>query len=83
MSIGLICNNYFISVDLSGLTLYRFDDPIFGPRKIPVFGDFESGKTKLPTDGILNINAAEKQIFLIDSDNKKLNIGTNLVYVVK
>lgn len=66
--------------DLKALTLWRYEDPILGPRKIPAFKDYQTGKVLLE-DGIFEIDVSKIEVKLA-VNGKKIDVGTNLIYIV-
>jgi leucyl-tRNA synthetase len=70
-----------LKVELTALSIWHFEDPVLGPRKIPTFQDYKAGK-QLLGEGALSIDDAKREVYLNDATGKKMNIGTNLVYVV-
>lgn len=67
---------------MSGIQIWRFEDPLLGPRKIPVFDDYKSGKILLET-GILSIDEAKKEVYLKVGDADPKFIGSDFIYVVQ
>lgn len=67
--------------DLSLLKLWRYVNPIEGPRKIPAFGDYKTGKVILE-DGTFNINLEKNEVFFNSQSGEKLLLGCNLIYVI-
>ncbi|XP_058452707.1 leucine--tRNA ligase, cytoplasmic [Malaya genurostris] len=67
--------------DIQALEILRYEDPALGPRKLPAFQDFRSGKLTLE-DGTLNVDADKKQISLTNEKSQDLIIGTSFVYVI-
>lgn len=67
-------------LDLSGLSIWRFEDPTMGPRRFPLLNDYKSGKVELET-GIFSVNVETNEVFLTTPTGRK-EIGTALIYVV-
>lgn len=67
--------------ELNALQLWRFEDPVLGPRKIPIFNDYKSGKVQLE-DGSLSIDMKADDVHVTTADGKKIQIGSSLVYIV-
>ncbi|XP_050318861.1 leucine--tRNA ligase, cytoplasmic [Bactrocera neohumeralis] len=66
--------------DLSTLKLWRYIDPVLGPRQIPAFQDYQKGKTPL-TDGTFTLDVEKKQVSLKVED-KVIEVGRHFIYVV-
>lgn len=66
--------------DLSTLKLWRYNDPLLGPRQIPEFQNYQQNKTPL-TDGAYILSVETKQVSLKVED-KVIEVGTNFIYVV-
>nr|XP_036222723.1 leucine--tRNA ligase, cytoplasmic [Bactrocera oleae] len=66
--------------DLSTLKLWRYNDPLLGPRQIPEFQNYQQNKTPL-TDGAFILDVEKKQVSLKVED-KVIEVGTNFIYVV-
>lgn len=69
-----------LKTDMANLKIWRYDDPALGPRKIPQFQDYKSGKTLLG-DGNFVLDVAAKKISL-EQGGKVTEVGRNLIYVV-
>ncbi|XP_053697668.1 leucine--tRNA ligase, cytoplasmic [Sabethes cyaneus] len=67
--------------DLNALDILRYQNPVMGPRKLPVFQDYRSGKLSLE-DGTLSIDANKKEVFLSTGAAQNLSIGTDFIYVI-
>lgn len=62
--------------------LYRYDDPLLGPRIKPGTEDILKGKTEIPPNAIFNVNTETKNIE-INIGNSTYSIGEYLVYIDK
>lgn len=75
--------NFLIIIsDLDALRIWRFEDPILGPRKIPVLNEMLKGKVQLE-DGVFSIDADKNDVFLEVDGSAKINVGSSFVYVVE
>lgn len=61
--------------------MLRFEDPVLGPRRLPAFQDYRSGKLTLE-EGTFSIDVERKQVFLSCGAAQKVNVGTYLNYVI-
>ncbi|CAH1778262.1 unnamed protein product [Owenia fusiformis] len=68
--------------DHTKVKLYIYDDPIMGPRKIPVIDEPLSGKTVLPPNAKFGIDLSAKSV-TVQHNGKPLTIGRQMVYVVE
>lgn len=66
---------------VEAVQVWRFEDPAMGPRKIPTFNDFKTGKVQLE-DGTLSIDIKADIVTITTNAGQKINIGAHLVYVV-
>lgn len=66
---------------VDAVQVWRFEDPLVGPRKIPVFNDYKSGKVQLE-EGTISIDLKSETVFITTADGKKVETGTNFVYIV-
>lgn len=67
--------------EVDAIQLWRFEDPLLGPRKIPIFNDHKTGKTLLK-DGTLSIDLKKEEVHITPADGKKVQLGTTLTYIV-
>ncbi|XP_068457332.1 leucine--tRNA ligase, cytoplasmic-like [Clinocottus analis] len=67
--------------DLSRVKLMRYEDPVLGPRRVPVLGLEEQGKLPISNKSVFNINLEEKRVTLADN-GLTVDIGNSLVYLV-
>uniref|UniRef100_A0A1A7YTQ2 Leucine--tRNA ligase, cytoplasmic n=1 Tax=Iconisemion striatum TaxID=60296 RepID=A0A1A7YTQ2_9TELE len=67
--------------DLSRVKLMRYEDPMLGPRRVPVLGQEEQGKLPVSSKSVFNINLQEKRVTLADN-GLTVDIGDTLVYLL-
>lgn len=67
---------------VDALRIWRYEDPVSGPRKIPVCSEPFKGKTKLE-EGTFSIDNEKNEIILETENMRKFNIGTSFIYVVE
>lgn len=70
------------STDLSTVKLMRYEDPVLGPRQVPVLGQEERGKLAISSTSVFSINMEEKRVTLVD-DGLTVDIGDTLVYLLQ
>ncbi|XP_042620323.1 leucine--tRNA ligase, cytoplasmic-like [Cyprinus carpio] len=68
--------------DLSKVKLMRFEDPLLGPRRIPVLGKEEEGKMPISNSSVFHINLQENKVHMSDN-GLKMDIGDTLLYLVQ
>ncbi|XP_051960760.1 leucine--tRNA ligase, cytoplasmic-like isoform X2 [Xyrauchen texanus] len=68
--------------DLSKVKLMRFEDPLLGPRRIPILGKEEEGKLPISNSSIFHINLEQSKVHMSDN-GLKMDIGDTLVYLVQ
>ncbi|XP_071394435.1 leucine--tRNA ligase, cytoplasmic, partial [Centroberyx affinis] len=67
--------------DLSRVKLMRYEDPVLGPRRVPVLGREEQDKLPISNKSVFNIHLEEKRVTLADN-GLTVDIGDTLVYLV-
>ncbi|XP_066447350.1 leucine--tRNA ligase, cytoplasmic [Eleutherodactylus coqui] len=67
--------------DVTKVKLMRYDDPVLGPRRVPVLGKEESDKTVISQQAAFHIDLNEKKVHIADN-GLKIDIGNTLVYMV-
>ncbi|XP_077402349.1 leucine--tRNA ligase, cytoplasmic [Vanacampus margaritifer] len=67
--------------DLSKVKLMRYEDPLLGPRRVPVLGQEELGKVVISPQSVFSINLNEKKVSVADS-GLTVDIGDTLAYLV-
>ncbi|KAJ7997238.1 hypothetical protein DPEC_G00226900 [Dallia pectoralis] len=73
--------NKFIK-DMSKVKLMRFEDPVQGPRRVPVLGMEEQGKITVTDKSSFNINLADRKVLMTDN-GLSVDIGDSLVYLLQ
>ncbi|XP_068186983.1 leucine--tRNA ligase, cytoplasmic-like [Antennarius striatus] len=68
--------------DLSRVKLMRYEDPVLGPRRVPVLGQEEQGKLPISNKSVFSINLEEKKVTVADN-GLSVDIGDTLVYLVQ
>uniref|UniRef100_A0A8I5YUV2 Leucine--tRNA ligase, cytoplasmic n=1 Tax=Pongo abelii TaxID=9601 RepID=A0A8I5YUV2_PONAB len=63
--------------DLSKVKLMRFDDPLLGPRRVPVLGKEHTEKTPISEHAVFNVDLMSKKIHLTEN-----GIRVSVVYSV-
>ncbi|EDW87550.1 leucine--tRNA ligase, cytoplasmic [Drosophila yakuba] len=69
-----------LKTDAATLKIWRYEDPVLGPRKIPNFEDYKTGKTVLG-DGNFVLDVENKKVS-VEQAGKLTEVGRNLIYVV-
>ena len=68
--------------DSERVSLFRYDDPVLGPRKIPTLTQPLEGKTRIdPNQDKFKIDVEANKVSLV-SGGKSIDIGDALVYQV-
>lgn len=67
--------------DESRVKLMRFDDPVLGPRRVPVLGKEDVGKTVISEMATFHIDLDSKKICIKDNGLKS-DIGDTIAYLV-
>ncbi|XP_056302105.1 leucine--tRNA ligase, cytoplasmic [Danio aesculapii] len=68
--------------DLSKVKLMRYEDPVLGPRRIPVLGKEEEGKLPVSNSSVFHISLQENKVHMSDN-GLKVDIGDALIYLVE
>ncbi|KMR03563.1 leucyl-trna cytoplasmic [Lasius niger] len=78
--VSYIVKKYKHINDPASIVLYRYDDPILGPRIKPGSENILKGKTRVPPYAIFNINEETKSIEISVGDST-YPIGEYLIYI--
>ncbi|XP_040597808.1 leucine--tRNA ligase, cytoplasmic [Mesocricetus auratus] len=68
--------------DLSKVKLMRFDDPLLGPRRVPVLGRESNEKTLISENTVFHVDLVSKKVHLTEN-GLRTDIGDTLVYLVQ
>ncbi|XP_033622748.1 leucine--tRNA ligase, cytoplasmic isoform X1 [Fukomys damarensis] len=67
--------------DLSKVKLMRFDDPLLGPRRVPVLGKEYTEKTPISEHAVFHVDLTSKKIHLTEN-GLRADIGDTIIYLV-
>nr|XP_004611285.1 unnamed protein product [Sorex araneus] len=67
--------------DLSKVKLMRFDDPLLGPRRVPVLGSEHAEKTPITEHAVFHVDLPSKKVHLTEN-GLRADIGDTIVYLV-
>ena len=67
--------------DASKVRVLRYDDPVMGPRHMPLIDQPEKGKTALNRTDIFAVDLSMSQLRLQENGATR-DIGTQLMYIV-
>ncbi|XP_048459558.1 leucine--tRNA ligase, cytoplasmic isoform X1 [Rhincodon typus] len=67
--------------DLTQVKLMRYEDPVLGPRRVPVLGKESVGKVAISEKASFHIDLSAKKIQLIDN-GLTVDVGDTLIYLV-
>ncbi|XP_055972655.1 leucine--tRNA ligase, cytoplasmic isoform X1 [Sorex fumeus] len=67
--------------DLSKVKLMRFDDPLLGPRRVPVLGNEHAEKTPITEHAVFHVDLPSKKVHLTEN-GLRADIGDTIVYLV-
>lgn len=63
------------------MKLMRYEDPVLGPRRVPVMGQEQQGKLLISSQSVFNVSVEEKKVTLADN-GLTVDVGDTLVYLV-
>lgn len=70
---------FFFITDIASLKLWRYEDPVLGPRKIPVIGDYPSKCITLDNAAVLKVDTTANKVELV-SNGKNIDLGLQMLY---
>lgn len=71
----------FSFLDPKRVSLWRYQDPVLGPRKIPTCDDLERGKIRLTETHTFLVNLENKTV-AVEENGTQVDIGSSLTYIV-
>lgn len=72
-------HTWYFFTDVSSLKLWRYKDPVLGPLKIPVPGDYVTKCQVLDDASVLRVDVNANTVALA-SNGKSIDVGTKLIY---
>lgn len=69
-----------LKLEIGAVQVWRFEDPALGPRKIPNFNDYKTGKVQLE-DGVVSLDLKTETVCVTTVDGK-IEVGTSFIYIV-
>lgn len=60
----------------------RYEDPVLGPRRVPVLGKEEQGKLPISDKCVFHISLEEKKVH-VSNNGITVDIGDTLIYLVQ
>lgn len=68
-------------LEATRVSLWRYQDPLMGPRKIPTCDDLERGKVRVTEAAVFHVDLEKKSVS-VEENGSKFDVGSKLVYVV-
>lgn len=66
---------------MARVKLLRYEDPVMGPRRMPVFEQPENGKVILDSNATLFADINSKKVTVTEGKSS-VDVGSQLVYIV-
>lgn len=73
--------NIYFFTEPESVQLWRYQDPILGPFKLPNFNEPKKDKALIPTDSIFKVDVQNKKV-LINIGKEVVEVGTQISYLV-
>ena len=70
-----------LKLEIGAIQVWRFEDPVLGPRKIPNFNDYKTGKVQLE-DGTVSLDLKNEAVHVTTAEGKNIEVGTSFTYIV-
>lgn len=68
--------------DVSRVKLMRFQDPLMGPRRVPILGQEERDKLPISTTSVFSVDLQQRGVTLSDGTGPPLEVGDTLAYLL-
>lgn len=68
--------------DVSRVKLMRFEDPLMGPRRVPLLGHEERGKLPISSTSVFSVDLQQRRVMLADGDGAPREVGDTLAYLL-
>lgn len=66
----------------SSVSLYRYDDPLLGPRSKPTMDNILKGKTQIPSNSVFNVDMENKNV-TVNVEGSVHSVGNELIYILQ
>lgn len=60
----------------------RFQDPVMGPRRVPVLGQEERDKLPISSTSVFSVDLQQRRVTLADGTAPPLEVGDTLAYLL-
>lgn len=72
---------YLFPLDPKRVSLWRYADPVLGPRKIPTSEDLEKGKVRLAESATFAVDISNNCV-KVQENGSSYDVGGRVVYMV-
>lgn len=73
---------YALFLEPDDIQLYRYEDPVLGPRTLPQLDQPTEGKILIPPSTVFRCDFENNALFL-EIGGKRVPLGRSIVYIVK
>lgn len=60
----------------------RYQDPLIGPRRVPVLGQEERDKLPVSSTSIFSVDLQQRKVTLVEGAGAPLEVGDTLAYLL-
>ena len=75
-----MCLSSRANPDNSSTQLWRYYDPVLGPRQLPVLSEPLKGKVLIPSTSTFEVDGASGKVF-VATENEKYDLGSVVAFV--